>query len=487
MSQAQPTLTIEDLSTGQITIVAGGIPGPPGPAGPAGGPQGPQGDQGEVGPAGPTGPQGVPGARGPQGIQGASGNDGQPGIIGPPGPPGAKGDPGTPGVGGAVGAVGPQGAQGVPGPTGSKGDPGDPGSQGTQGPAGPAGAPGSIGLTGATGATGPAGPMGPSGPQGLTGPIGSTGAKGNTGAAGPQGTPGSTGPTGATGPAGPVGPTGSQGVSGSAGVAGPQGPIGPSGGPQGEAGPPGVLIVSHGTDGTIDRPDSPIVYWIGTAVPLNAAESDFWYGSSSTAPQSYADALLAAEQYTDTSIADLSDVFQGSDTPTQGECVPNRSLIATGSGTPTTGVMIGGCFTAEKTETISNVTIYSGSAYSGGTPTLIKVGIFTVNNDGSGTLVGVTPNDTTMLAAGNTAYSKALVASFQKIAGQRYFAAVLVIQSAGTLPTLIGKVINTATASLYVATPALSFAVSGQTDIPSSLTAGQLSTGSTILPLVWMA
>lgn len=43
-------------------------------------------------------------------------------------------------------------------------------------------------------------------------------------------------------------------------------------------GPSGIITIEHGTDGTIARPETDgIVYWVGTAQPLNAAPLDWWY------------------------------------------------------------------------------------------------------------------------------------------------------------------------------------------------------------------
>lgn len=483
-----PTVTVEDLSTGQITVVAGGIPGPPGPPGPAGGPQGPQGDQGPQGVPGPQGPQGVPGDRGPQGPQGLPGNDGQPGSVGPPGPVGPQGIPGLPGTPGQQGTPGATGPQGVAGPQGPKGDQGEPGPQGTQGPPGPSGPSGAVGLQG------PIGPKGDTGPQGLTGPAGPAGPQGPIGPkglTGPQGVPGNTGPIGPTGPKGDTGATGPAGPTGPAGVdgaTGPQGPPGPSDGPPGPQGDPGIVIVNHGTDGTVARPDDiAVVYWIGTAVPLNAAETDWWYGSSSTAVQSYEAALVASESYTNTAISGLASQYKASDQPTQGEFAPSRGSaaysVAAAAGT---GVLYGPCFTASKTETISNVTAYCVAAYST-TPTLVQFGLYTVNTDGSGTLVASTASDTTMFNTSNASVTRTLQAPYEKVAGQRYFIGLLVVQSSGTLPTTVGLSANAAVASALVAAPAVSFAVSGQSSLPASLTSGQLNTGSSNIPMVWLS
>ena len=41
----------------------------------------------------------------------------------------------------------------------------------------------------------------------------------------------------------------------------------------------GVVKVFHGTDPNVARPNAPVVYWIGSADPVNALDED-WYKSS---------------------------------------------------------------------------------------------------------------------------------------------------------------------------------------------------------------
>jgi len=42
---------------------------------------------------------------------------------------------------------------------------------------------------------------------------------------------------------------------------------------------PGLVVVSHGLSTTVARPDSPLVYWVGTARPANALPYDLWYNA----------------------------------------------------------------------------------------------------------------------------------------------------------------------------------------------------------------
>lgn len=38
-----------------------------------------------------------------------------------------------------------------------------------------------------------------------------------------------------------------------------------------------IVVVVHGDDPTVERPDAEIVYWLGAATPSTAAAYDFWY------------------------------------------------------------------------------------------------------------------------------------------------------------------------------------------------------------------
>jgi hypothetical protein len=482
-----PSVEVTDLTTGTITIVAGGLPGPQGPQGPAGGPTGPEGPEGPTGPVGPMGVQGAPGARGPQGPQGTPGINGQVGPPGAPGPYGPKGDQGSAGVDGTVGINGLNGATGATGPAGPKGPQGDQGTTGNVGPTGPQGVAGPPGPTGATGPIGPTGLTGAQGATGATGARGSTGPVGAVGPAGPIGITGYSGIQGIPGVKGNTGDTGPTGPQGNIGETGPTGPQGPANGPQGDPGDPGIALAEHDTDGSFERPDSPVVYWIGTAVPLNAAATDLWYGATSSEPTSFAATLGQANTYTDDAVNAVESLYTATDSPTVGETVPHRSRASATVSALGTGTLYGGCFTAEKTETISNVTLFTGSGYTGGPPTLIRIGIFEVDPVAGLTLVASTPSDTTLFASNDTAYAKALSASFTKTQGQRYFAGVLIVQTTGTLPTFAGwQGINSSIETLLLADPAQSFQLTGQADLPSTVAVGSLTAATRNIPLIWM-
>lgn len=160
---------------------------------------------------------------------------------------------------------------------------------------------------------------------------------------------------------------------------------------------------------------------------------------------------------------------------TTGEVIPNRELMQSQTVAPTSGTLALSFFTADKTETISNLTVYSGSTAAGATPTLCRMGIYELDSSGNGTLIASTPNDTTLFGSTGTAYTKALSSSFTKIAGKRYATALLVVTSA-TAPTFHGPIpLNNAVVSTVNALgPAINGRLTDQTDLPASFTAGSI-------------
>jgi hypothetical protein len=165
---------------------------------------------------------------------------------------------------------------------------------------------------------------------------------------------------------------------------------------------------------------------------------------------------------------------------TTGEEAFPRDLTATGAVTVVSGQLRLTYFTARKTETSTQCRILSGGTAAGATPTLCKIGIFEIAANGDGTLVGVTANDTALFAVASTAYTRSWVTPFTKTAGRRYAAGPLVV-TAATAPSFVGKVISNSTEAGQ--SPVLTTALSGQTDIPASFSAGSLA-GSNLHPYV---
>lgn len=160
---------------------------------------------------------------------------------------------------------------------------------------------------------------------------------------------------------------------------------------------------------------------------------------------------------------------------TAGEVVPQRSeIISNGIGTATGNVYLT-YWTADKTETINTLTVSTGSTAAAATPTLCRMGVFSVAANGDLTLVASTPNDTTLFAAANTPYAKGLSAPFSKIAGTRYATGIIIVSSA-TMPNFHGKqyAATSWVQTLSRLAPSFLGRLTAQTDLPSSITAGSL-------------
>lgn len=170
-----------------------------------------------------------------------------------------------------------------------------------------------------------------------------------------------------------------------------------------------------------------------------------------------------------------------SETLTAGEGTINR-LAPTNSATAmTSGLMRIAYFTAKRTETIANVRIFTGNTAAAATPTLVRVGIWTADAAGALlSLVASTTNDTALLATPSTftAFTKALTASFSKVAGTRYAVGLLVVSGAAvpTIPTTAGALAATETSI----SPKVCGTMSGLADLPSSAVSGSVGNSGNV-------
>lgn len=131
-------------------------------------------------------------------------------------------------------------------------------------------------------------------------------------------------------------------------------------------------------------------------------------------------------------------------------------------------------FTARKTETITQVVAFTGTTAAAATPTLCRIGIYSVAANGDLTLVASTANDTTLFASTSTAYTRTLSASWSKVAGTRYAIGALVVSGA-TMPMLIGT--SVIVSAVAAGPPLISAAISGQTDLPASVLSASVTAG----------
>lgn len=160
---------------------------------------------------------------------------------------------------------------------------------------------------------------------------------------------------------------------------------------------------------------------------------------------------------------------------TSGEETAPRHLATIASASTVSQTLRLTYFTARKSETTSQVRIYSGGTAAAATPTVCRIGLYAIDAAGAGTLVASTANDTALFAGMNTAYTKSWSAPYAKVAGQRYALGVLVVTSA-TAPTLFGGALGLAAEA--AAAPRLTAQLGSQSDLPASFADASLSTGA---------
>lgn len=133
-------------------------------------------------------------------------------------------------------------------------------------------------------------------------------------------------------------------------------------------------------------------------------------------------------------------------------------------------------FTASVSGTFTQLKTISSTTAAGATPSLCKMGLYSVDASGNGTLVASTASDTTLWSAANTVYTSATQASYTVTKGQRYALAVLVV-TAAAVPTVVGaSMAGSAAANATMAeSPRLAGALNGQSDLPASFTDASLT------------
>lgn len=154
-----------------------------------------------------------------------------------------------------------------------------------------------------------------------------------------------------------------------------------------------------------------------------------------------------------------------------GEGTLPRSLHLGAAGTGT-GALRLSYWTARRTETCNQIRTNTSSTGAAATPTLCRMGIYSVDGSGNLTLLAACANDTTLWATPSTVYTRNLTSAFSKVGGQRYAAAALVVTGA-TAPTLQGA--SSFGVGVLDAAPRIAGQVAGQTDLPASIAIGSIS------------
>lgn len=165
---------------------------------------------------------------------------------------------------------------------------------------------------------------------------------------------------------------------------------------------------------------------------------------------------------------DAQAITLGNNNLTAGLCLLDRDVAVGNVAAWSSGQMVIGYIQAKRAESLSQVVIATGTTLAAATPTLIRIGVWS----GAGTaLVASTPNDTTLLAAANTAYTKAFSAAFTTVAGEWYAVGILVV-SAAAMPSFLG--VTTPASNVpqteWARAPRLTAVLAGQADLPANLT-----------------
>lgn len=166
----------------------------------------------------------------------------------------------------------------------------------------------------------------------------------------------------------------------------------------------------------------------------------------------------------------FADLITAESVTTGQETFSRRLINSTGITSGASGRASLSYFTARKSETVTQFRMMSGTTAAVGT-TLARVGLYTVAANGTLTLVASSANDTTLFDGTFGTETIPLSAPYTVLAGQRYALCVLVL--ATTMPTLVGSSI--AFGGEATVPPRLGGTLSGQTDLPASITDASLS------------
>ena len=148
--------------------------------------------------------------------------------------------------------------------------------------------------------------------------------------------------------------------------------------------------------------------------------------------------------------------------------------LAAGNTVSTTGILYLAFFTARKSETVSKILTTISNVAASATPTLCRVGLYTVAGNGDLTLVASSTNDTALWTGSTFAeHEKTLSASYAVVKGSRYAIGRLCV-TAGTAPNFASATTNVPS-STVARSPRSAGQVNGQSDLPSSITAATLA------------
>ncbi len=133
-------------------------------------------------------------------------------------------------------------------------------------------------------------------------------------------------------------------------------------------------------------------------------------------------------------------------------------------------------FTATASGTFTQLRTATATPAAGATPSLCKMGLYSIDGAGAGTLIASTASDTTLWSATNTVYTRATQASYTVTAGSRYALAVLVVTGAA-IPSIIGASMagSAAANSIMAEAPRAAGSLGSQADLPPSFADASLT------------
>jgi len=168
--------------------------------------------------------------------------------------------------------------------------------------------------------------------------------------------------------------------------------------------------------------------------------------------------------------------FTNSESISPGESIMPRYNTGTGAALVSQQLALT-YFTAQKTEIVNTIYTFTAATAAGATPTFCGMAIYSAAPSGALlSLLGQSPNDTSLWSAGFHQYPEPINTPFVKIAGQRYAAAVLIV-TAAALPVLRGY---SGTVVDQQSSPAISMTLAGQSSFPASVPVGSLSISSNV-------
>lgn len=158
------------------------------------------------------------------------------------------------------------------------------------------------------------------------------------------------------------------------------------------------------------------------------------------------------------------------------EMAPARGVLNNAAGGPSgSGQLVLTGFTAKRTAVVNTISMVTGNTAAGATPTLCRIGVWSVNDAGDIALIAATANDPTLFAATYSRYDVPLTTPWAKVIGSHYAVGVLIV-TAATVPSFMcdAGVNAGAVNPLFALAPLMGGRVSPLADLPASVASGVL-------------